>query len=188
MISEVQELRVKGGWHSHFQWICVVCDGYGGFGGRRDEGGGWHACGTKPGDWSHVGRCREIGRMSGDAWAFTVWEVVHWWHPIASSSRCAVLGSVESELVGLSGRHEKAPVVVVSSPHQSLSWGVSRFLTALYITIPLSVWSASKSSRKGGGCHEANDHSCGNGCALSGRLSSCTDHGFGCDRCAVVPV
>ena len=23
---------------------------------------------------------------------------------------------------------------------------------------------------KGGGCHEATDHSCGNGCALSGRF------------------
>ena len=52
----------------------------------------------------------------------------------------------------------------------------------------LSVWSSLKDSRKGGGCHEANDHSCGNGCALSGRFSSCTHQGFVCDRCAVVPV
>ena len=48
------------------------------------------------------------------------------------------------------------------------------------------MWSASKGSQKGGGCHEATDHSCGNGCALSGRFYSCTDQGFGCDRCAVV--
>ena len=48
--------------------------------------------------------------------------------------------------------------------------------------------SASKGSRIGGGCHEANDNSRGNGCALSGRFCSSTDLGFGCDRCAVVPV
>ena len=36
-------------------------------------------------------------------------------------------------------------------------------------------------SRKGGGCHEATDYSCGNGCALSGRIPSCSDQGFGCD-------
>ena len=42
-------------------------------------------------------------------------------------------------------------------------------------------------SRKGGGCHEANDHSCGNGCTLSGRFKTCTDQGFGCDRCTFVP-
>ena len=56
------------------------------------------------------------------------------------------------------------------------------------IAILLSVWSASKGSQEGGGCYEANEHSCGNGCALSGRFCSCTDQGFDCDRCAVVPV
>ena len=66
--------------------------------------------------------------------------------------------------------------------------GVMRFLSAQSITILLSVWSASKGSRKGGGCHEATDHCCGNGCALSGRFHSCTDQGFRCDRCAVAPV
>ena len=54
--------------------------------------------------------------------------------------------------------------------------------------ILLSVWSASKGSRIDGGCHEATDHSRGNCCALSGRFSSCTNHGLGCDRCAFVPV
>ena len=49
------------------------------------------------------------------------------------------------------------------------------------------MWSATKCSRKGGGCHEANDRSCGNGCALSGRFSSCTEQGFCCDWSAVVP-
>ena len=58
--------------------------------------------------------------------------------------------------------------VVVSSSHQSPSLGVLRFWSAQSITILLSVWSASKGSQKGGGCHEANDYSCGNGCALSG--------------------
>ena len=43
-------------------------------------------------------------------------------------------------------------------------------------------------SRKGGGCHDANDHSRGNDCALSGRLTSFTDQRFGCDRCAAAPV
>ena len=48
---------------------------------------------------------------------------------------------------------------------------VLRFWSAQSIAILLSVWSASKGSRKGGGCHEATDHSCGNGCALSTRFS-----------------
>ena len=79
-------------------------------------------------------------------------------------------------------------VVVVSSSLQSSSLGLSQFRSAQSITILLSVWSASKGSRKGGGCHEATDHSCGNDCALSSRFYSCTDQGFGCDRCAVVPI
>ena len=53
--------------------------------------------------------------------------------------------------------------------------------------ILLSVWSASKGSRKGGGCHEATDCCRGNGCVLPGRFYSCTKQGFGCDRCAVEP-
>ena len=62
---------------------------------------------------------------------------------------------------------------------------VEVFRSAWSITILLSVWSASKGSQEGGGCHEANDHSCGNDCALS--ILFITDHGFGCDQCAVVP-
>ena len=53
------------------------------------------------------------------------------------------------------------------------------------IAIPLLVWLAPKGSKEGGGCHEATDHSCGNGIALSGLFYSCTDQGFGCDRCTV---
>ena len=58
-------------------------------------------------------------------------------------------------------------LTVVSSSHQSPSIGVSRFRLAQSIAILFSVWSASKGSRKGGECHEANDRSSGNGCALS---------------------
>ena len=65
---------------------------------------------------------------------------------------------------------------------------VEVFRSAQSITILLSVWSASKGSQKGGGCHEANDHSRGNGCALSSRFSSCTDQIFGCNLCVIVPV
>ena len=78
-------------------------------------------------------------------------------------------------------------VVVVSSSHQSPSCAVSWFRSTQSIAILLSVWSASKGSLIGGGCHEATDHCHGNGCALLGRFSSCTDQGFGCDRCAFVP-
>ena len=70
-------------------------------------------------------------------------------------------------------------VVVVSSSHKSPRLGVSRIRSVQSIAILLSVWMASKSSKKGGGCHEATDHSCGNGCALSGLFYSCTDQGFG---------
>ena len=65
---------------------------------------------------------------------------------------------------------EDHAVVVGSSSHQSPSLCASRFRSALTISILLSVWSASKGSRKEGGCHEANDLSRDNGCALSDRL------------------
>ena len=84
-----------------------------------------------------------------------------------------------------------AEFVVVSSSHHSPSLGVLLFWSAqsvyiiciyslchLYIyaiSTLLSVWSASRDSRKGGGCHAANDHS---RCALLGRFCSCTDQGF----------
>ena len=32
----------------------------------RDVGGGWYACRTKPGGWSHVGRRWSISRVQGD--------------------------------------------------------------------------------------------------------------------------
>ena len=97
-----------------------------------------------------------------------------------------VINTVLSRTLYLSECH--FVVVVVNSSHQSPCLCVSRFRSTQSITIVLSGWSALKGSRKGGGCHESNDHNCGNGCALSGRFSSCTDQGFGSDWCAVVPV
>ena len=70
--------------------------------------------------------------------------------------------------------------------------------SAQTISILRSVWSASKCSHKESGIHDAidhsfvcleeNEHSRGDGCVLWGRISSLTDQGFGCDRCAVEPV
>ena len=57
MLSEVLELRVEGGKVSHSWCMRVVSHGYGRQGGKRGEGGGSHACGTKPGG----------GRISEDA-------------------------------------------------------------------------------------------------------------------------
>ena len=73
---------------------------------------------------------------------------------------------------------------LVGSAHQSPSLAVSRLRSAQSITILL----LRRAVVEGGGCHEANNHIRGNGCSLSGRLSSCTDQGFGYNRCAVVPV
>ena len=46
--------------------MCVVSHGDGGFGGVRDGGGGWYACGTKPRGRSHVVRCRSISLVRSD--------------------------------------------------------------------------------------------------------------------------
>ena len=48
MISEALELRVKGGRVNHSWCMSVVRHGNCGFGGDRNGGGGWYACGTKP--------------------------------------------------------------------------------------------------------------------------------------------
>ena len=64
--------------------------------------------------------------------------------------------------------NEQWKVVVVGSSHQSSFRGVSRFRSTQSIKILLLVWSASKGSGKGGGCHEATAHSSDNGCALLG--------------------
>ena len=44
-ISEALELRVEGGQDSHIWCMSVASHGYGG---GRDGGGGWFACGTNP--------------------------------------------------------------------------------------------------------------------------------------------
>ena len=44
----------------------VVSHGYDGLGGGRDRGGGWYACGAKPGGWSHVKRFWSISLVQGD--------------------------------------------------------------------------------------------------------------------------
>ena len=49
MISEALELCVEGGQVRHSWCVCVAGRGCGGLGGGRDGGGGWHACGRKPG-------------------------------------------------------------------------------------------------------------------------------------------
>ena len=66
MISEAQELRVKGIRVSHGWCMGIDSDGYGGMSWGR-EGGGLYACGTMP-----VG----VGRMSGDAIALLEREVI----------------------------------------------------------------------------------------------------------------
>ena len=54
MISEELELCVKGEQVSYRWSMTVVSQGYGG-----GRGGGWSACGTKSGGWSHVGALPE---------------------------------------------------------------------------------------------------------------------------------
>ena len=51
------------------------------------------------------------------------------------------------------GSSENHVVIVVISPHQLPSLGVSLLRTAPSTTILLFVWSALKGSGKGGGCH-----------------------------------
>ena len=62
MISEALELHVEGGRVSH-NWY--IYHGYGGLGGDGDGGGGWYACGTKPGG-SIVERCQSTSQVRGD--------------------------------------------------------------------------------------------------------------------------
>ena len=58
---------MEGGRFNHSWCMGVVGDGYGGLDGAWDGGGGWHACGKKPG----------VGRMSGETGALTECEVMH---------------------------------------------------------------------------------------------------------------
>ena len=56
----------EGGRVSHNWTMRVISHGYGGLNGGRVGGGGWHACGMKPGG---------VGRESGDAGALPEYEV-----------------------------------------------------------------------------------------------------------------
>ena len=47
IISVAPDLRVEGECAGYSWFIGVAGDGYGGFGGGRDGGGGWHACRTR---------------------------------------------------------------------------------------------------------------------------------------------
>ena len=67
MILEALEQHVEGELVSESRCMCVVGHGYCGMTGGRDGGGGWYACGTKPG----------VGRMSGDAGVFPIYEMIH---------------------------------------------------------------------------------------------------------------
>ena len=60
MISKALELYVEGGRVSHSWCMCVVDHGYDGLGGGMDGGGGWYACGTKPGVRRMSGYAREL--------------------------------------------------------------------------------------------------------------------------------
>ena len=66
MISEALELYLEDGRVSDSWCMCVVGHGYDGLGRGRDEGGGWYACETKQGAWSHIARCRSTSRVRGD--------------------------------------------------------------------------------------------------------------------------
>ena len=80
--------------------------GYGGLDGGRDGVGVWLACGTKPGGWSYVGKCRCISRVCGEYTDYT--RSYH--HPgsqfwVGSSRNMSVF--LERPCMGC---HEKAPV------------------------------------------------------------------------------
>ena len=62
---------------------------------------GWMGVGMELVLGKHAGQSQVVGRMSGDAGAFP--ECVGL-HPIVPPSRCAILGRVEPELVGLPGK------------------------------------------------------------------------------------
>ena len=68
MISEALRLYVEGGRVCHSLVHVCSWQGYGGLAGDRDGGGGWYACGAKPGG---------VGHMLGDAGAFLECQVMH---------------------------------------------------------------------------------------------------------------
>ena len=65
---------------------------------------GWMGAGMELVLGKHGGQIQVVGRMSGDVGAFPECVGIHLLHQIVPPSRCAVLGRVESELVGLPGK------------------------------------------------------------------------------------
>ena len=65
---------------------------------------GWIGAGMELVLGRHAGQSQVVGRMSGDAGAFPECVGNTLITPIVPPSRCAVLGMVEPELVGLPGK------------------------------------------------------------------------------------
>ena len=93
-MQEAIELFVQVGRVSHSWCICVIGHGNGGLDVVRERRGGWYACGTKVGGWSHVGRCRSTTRVRGDTLMT----------PHHTAFQTAVLGMAELELVDFQGK------------------------------------------------------------------------------------
>ena len=55
-------------------------------------------------DGMHAGQSSWVSRMSADAGPLPEFDVIHRWLTITPPSRCAALGMVELELVGLLGK------------------------------------------------------------------------------------
>ena len=94
MISEELEMCMEGGRVSHSRCMGVVSLGYGGLGGVIDGGGGWYACGTKPGG---LVACREMPGISR-VWGDTLMTSDHTAVQVHSS------GWVEPKFVGFPGK------------------------------------------------------------------------------------
>ena len=85
---------MEGGRVSHSWCMCVVVMAM----------VGWMGAGMELVLGRHAEQSHVVGRMSGDAGAFPVCVGIHCLHPIVPPSRCADLGRVEQELVGLPGK------------------------------------------------------------------------------------
>ena len=85
---------MEGGRVSHSWCMCVVVKAM----------VGWMGAGMELVLGKHAGQSQVVGHMSGLPEHFqSVWGI-HLLHPIVPPSRCAVLGRVEPELVGLPGK------------------------------------------------------------------------------------
>ena len=85
---------MEGGRVSHSWCMCVVVMAMGGWMGAGME----LVLGRHAGQGRWLVICREMPEHFQSAWG------IHRLHPIVPPSRCAVLGRVEPELVGLPGK------------------------------------------------------------------------------------